>query len=52
MKAAIAEPAPLVRNGLHPLAQDAVIRADRRVANRHPAAVDHLARPPLTHLED
>jgi hypothetical protein len=51
MKPAIAEPAPLVRHRFHPLAQDAVIRARRRVANRHPAAVDHLARPPLAHLE-
>jgi hypothetical protein len=48
---AIAEPTPLVRHGLHPLVQDAVIRAGRRVANRHPATVDHLARPPLAHLE-
>lgn len=43
MKTAIAEPAPLMRHGLHPLAQDAVIRAGRRVANRHPATVDHIA---------
>jgi hypothetical protein len=49
VQASIAEPSPLMGNGLHPLAQHNVIGPKRLVAHRHPATPQHSARPPLAH---
>jgi hypothetical protein len=50
-QATMAEPSPLMGNGLHALAQGHVVGAKRPIAHRHPAAAQHSARPPLAHPE-
>jgi hypothetical protein len=40
-----------MRDGLHPIAKSAVMRAGRRMADRRSAAADSLARQRLAHLE-
>src|SRR5690606_29817131 len=48
----IAEPSPLMRNGLHPIAQQVVIDPGGEVTHCNPTAHQHLARPPLAHPID
>src|SRR6267154_3210774 len=50
MQPPIAEPPPLLGQGLQPLAKFAVILPPGLVAHAGPIAVDHPARPPLAHL--
>src|SRR6267154_1864219 len=50
MQPPIAEPPPLLGQGLQPLAKFAVIRPPGLVAHAGPIAVNHPARPPLAHL--
>src|SRR6267154_5134326 len=50
MQPPIAEPPPLLGQGLQPLAKFAVIRPPGLAAHAGPIAVDHPARPPLAHL--
>jgi hypothetical protein len=45
----IAEPSPLVGNGVYPIAQHDVIGPKRLVAHRHPTTSQYLVRPPLAH---
>ena len=51
-QASIAEPSAFPRQRHQPFAQARVVCSTRTVANHHPVATDHPARPPFAHLMD